>query len=151
CIPIRTSGSTLRSHGNRDTLLQGLEPNPAKTPRAQGLSAAEHHPRRAALITATSIFFMPIIASNARFASSPPAASAWVSTRGVICQEPPPPVFAPAALALLAAIANNGLPVAVGLLLIVGSDLEGEGFVVLERWTAIETDTGDAGDCEFDR
>jgi hypothetical protein len=32
---------------------------------------------------------MPIIASNARFASSPPAASASVSTLGVICQETP--------------------------------------------------------------
>jgi len=32
---------------------------------------------------------MPIIASNARFASSPPAASASVSTRGVICQKMP--------------------------------------------------------------
>ena len=44
-----------------------------------GTSAA---PRR--LDAATSIFFMPIITSNARFASSPPAASASVSTRGVI-------------------------------------------------------------------
>src|SRR5215510_2202405 len=61
-----------------------------------------------------------------------------------------PPVFAPAALTLLAAIANNGIPIAVGLLLIVGGDLEGEGFVVLERGTAIETHTGDARDCEFD-
>src|SRR5262249_1614207 len=34
-------------------------------------------------------FFMPIIASNARFASSPPAAIASVRTRGVICQEIP--------------------------------------------------------------
>jgi hypothetical protein len=41
------------------------------------------------LIAATSIFFIPIIASNARFASPPPAASASVSTRGVICQEMP--------------------------------------------------------------
>jgi len=49
----------------------------------------ECQPRRAALIAATSIFFMPIIASNARFASSPPTASASVSTRGVICQETP--------------------------------------------------------------
>ena len=49
----------------------------------------EGQPRRAASIAATSIFFMPIIASNARFASSPPAASASVSTRGVICQETP--------------------------------------------------------------
>src|SRR5262249_60974840 len=46
-------------------------------------------PRRAAVIAAMSIFFIPIIASNARFASSPPAASASVSTRGVICQETP--------------------------------------------------------------
>jgi hypothetical protein len=29
----------------------------------------KHQPRRAALIVATSIFFMPIMASNARFAS----------------------------------------------------------------------------------
>ena len=35
-----------------------------------------------------------------------------------------PPVFAPAALALLADIAEDGVPVAVGLLLIVGGDLE---------------------------
>src|SRR5437868_5930224 len=46
-------------------------------------------PRRAALIAATSIFVMPIIASKARLASSPPAASASVSTRGMICQETP--------------------------------------------------------------
>src|SRR5450631_4347328 len=49
----------------------------------------EDQPRRAALIVATSIFFMPIMALNARFASSPPTASASVSTRGVICQETP--------------------------------------------------------------
>ena len=46
-------------------------------------------PRRAALIAATSIFFMVIIASNARLASSPPAAIASVSTRGVICHDTP--------------------------------------------------------------
>jgi hypothetical protein len=33
-----------------------------------------------------SIFFIGIIASNARLAVPPPLASAWVSTRGVICQ-----------------------------------------------------------------
>jgi hypothetical protein len=49
----------------------------------------ESQPRRAASIAVTSIFFMPIIASNARFASSPPAASASVKTRGVICQDTP--------------------------------------------------------------
>jgi hypothetical protein len=49
----------------------------------------ECQPRRAALIAAMSIFFIPIIVSNARFASSPPAAIASVRTRGVICQETP--------------------------------------------------------------
>ncbi len=49
----------------------------------------KRQPRRAASIAPTSIFFMVIIASNARFASAPPAASASVSTRGVICQEMP--------------------------------------------------------------
>jgi hypothetical protein len=49
-----------------------------------------HHAlRRAASMVATSIFFIGIIASKARFASPPPAASASVSTRGVICQERP--------------------------------------------------------------
>src|SRR5262245_23007090 len=62
-----------------------------------------------------------------------------------------PLVFAPTALALLAAITDDGVPVAVGLLLIVGGDLEREGFVVLERGTAVEADTGDARDRELDR
>src|SRR5207249_1071066 len=61
-----------------------------------------------------------------------------------------PLVLAPAALALLAAIANDGVPVAVGLLLIVGGDLEREGFVMFERGSAVEADTRDAGNCEFD-
>src|SRR5258707_473682 len=43
------------------------------------------------MMTATSIFFIVIIASKACFASSPPAASASVSARGVICQERPQP------------------------------------------------------------
>src|SRR5262249_40518431 len=60
-------------------------------------------------------------------------------------------VLAPAALALLATIANNRVPVAVGLLLIVGGDLEREGFAMFERGSAVEADTRDAGNCEFDR
>jgi len=40
-------------------------------------------------MVAISIFFIGIIASKARFASPPPAASASVSARGVICQERP--------------------------------------------------------------
>src|SRR5882724_955029 len=94
---------------------------------------------------------MPIIALNARFASSPPTAErfhqhAWRDLPGDA-----PLVFAPAARALLAAIADDGVPIAVGLLLIVGGDLEREGFVVLERRTAVEAETGYAGDREFDR
>ena len=46
-------------------------------------------PRRAASMVATSIFFIGIIAAKARLASAPPAASASVSTRGVICHERP--------------------------------------------------------------
>src|SRR5690606_3248404 len=51
--------------------------------------ALERQPRRAASIAATSIFPISIMASNARFASAPPAASASVRTRGVICHETP--------------------------------------------------------------
>ncbi len=60
-----------------------------RTSGSRPQDAIERQPRRAASIAATSIFLMPIMASNARFASSPPAASASVSTRGVICQEIP--------------------------------------------------------------
>src|SRR3954449_2498402 len=62
-----------------------------------------------------------------------------------------PLVFAPAARTLLAAIADDGVPVAVGLVLIVGGDLEREGFALFERGTAVEAETRDAGDCEFHR
>src|SRR5882724_2131523 len=43
-------------------------------------------PATAALIFATSILPISIIASKARFALAPPAAIASVNTRGVICQ-----------------------------------------------------------------
>src|SRR5712672_3894915 len=62
-----------------------------------------------------------------------------------------PLVLAPAARTLLASIADNGVPVAVGLLLIIGGDLKRESFVMLEYGTAVEANTGDAGDCEFYR
>src|SRR5687767_13287570 len=62
-----------------------------------------------------------------------------------------PFVLAPTARTFLAAIADDCAPVAVGLLLIVSGDLEREGFVMFERGPAIEAETGDAGDCEFDR
>ena len=51
--------------------------------------SCSRQPRRAASMVAMSIFFIGIIAAKARFASSPPAASASVNARGVICQERP--------------------------------------------------------------
>src|SRR5262249_16827042 len=60
------------------------------------------------------------------------------------------PVFAPAACALLATIADDGVPIAIGLFLIVGRDLKREGFVMLEHRTAVDAETGDACDGEFD-
>src|ERR671913_788756 len=52
-----------------------------------------------------------------------------------------PPVLAPAALTLLAAIADDRVPVAVRLFLIVRCDLEGKSFAVLERRPAVEAET----------
>src|SRR4029077_2328582 len=48
-------------------------------------------------------------------------------------------------------LAHDGTPIAVGLGLIVSGDLEREGFVMFEHWTAVEADTGDAGNFELDR
>src|SRR5438067_7339125 len=61
-----------------------------------------------------------------------------------------PLVLAPAASAFLPAIADDGVPVSIGLVLIVGRDLEGESFVMFERRTAVDADTRDAGNREFD-
>src|SRR5262249_62267035 len=52
---------------------------------------------------------------------------------------------------LLAPRTHDGVRVGVGLLLIVGGDLEREGLVVLDRGTAVDANTGDAGDRELDR
>jgi hypothetical protein len=41
-------------------------------------------------MVAMSIFFIVIIAAKARFAAPPPAASASVSVRGMICREKAP-------------------------------------------------------------
>jgi hypothetical protein len=112
------------------------------------LPAAETQPRRAALIAATSIFFIVIIASNARFASAPPTAIASVSTRGVICHETPHlSLHQPQALSWPP---FPTVPIAVGLSLIVSGDLEREGFVMFERGTAVEADARDTGNLEFD-
>jgi hypothetical protein len=55
-----------------------------------------------------------------------------------------PSVLAPAALTFLPAMADDRVPVSVGLCLVVGRDLEGEGLVVLELRPAIEADARDA-------
>src|SRR5258707_3358321 len=52
-----------------------------------------------------------------------------------------PLVLAPAARTLLASIADNGVPLAVGLLLIIGGDLKRDSFVMLVRGTAVEAHT----------
>src|SRR6266446_4955933 len=50
--------------------------------------------------------------------------------------------LAPAARTLLASIADNGVPVTVGLLLIIGGDLKRESFVMAEHGTAVEAHAG---------
>jgi len=53
-----------------------------------------------------------------------------------------PLIFAPSALALLSAITDDGVPVAVRLFLIFGRDLKREDFVMFEYGTAVEAETG---------
>ena len=60
-----------------------------------------------------------------------------------------PFVLAPAARAFLSAIADDGVPVFVGLHLIFGGDLEGESLIVLELGATIEADAGDAENSEL--
>jgi hypothetical protein len=52
--------------------------------------------------------------------------------------------------ALLAAVADDRVPQAVGLGLIVGRDLERERLAVLELRPAVQADAGNAGDGELD-
>jgi hypothetical protein len=89
-------------------------------------------------MAATSIFCIVIIAANARPATAPPAAIASVSTVGVICHD------RPAALARRAAIADNGVPVAVGFGLIRSCDLKAECLAMLDRRPAIQAHARDA-------
>src|SRR3954468_9696477 len=62
-----------------------------------------------------------------------------------------PAVFAPTPLAFRAAIANDRVPVTVGLFLSVRRDLEGKGFRVPERRSAIEAKTRNTNDSELHR
>src|ERR1019366_2681077 len=61
----------------------------------------------------------------------------------------PPAVLAPPAGALLPAVLHDRVPVAVGLLLIVRRDLEGERLALLELRTTVETEAGDPQDGEL--
>ena len=61
-----------------------------------------------------------------------------------------PLVLAPAAIALLAAVADDGVPVAVGLFLVVGGDLERERLALRERRAAVEAQAWDAEHGELD-
>jgi hypothetical protein len=90
--------------------------------------AAETQPRRAALIAATAIFFIHhrikralcfIVAGRHRVGQH---------TRRDLPRHTRL-VFAPTTRALLAAVAHDGVPIAVGLGLIISGDLEPEGFV----------------------
>jgi hypothetical protein len=101
-------------------------------------------------MVATSIFFIGIIASKARLAASPPLASASVSTRGVILPAHAPFVLVPATLTFLAPMADDCVPVSIGLFLVYGCDLEGKGFAVLKPRPTVESDTRYADGSEFD-
>jgi hypothetical protein len=92
--PSQTQALKTRRRTNQSARRCGLRPRYRGVRRTgprghAGSDGAFRQPRRAASMVATSIFFIGIIASKARFASPPPAASASVSVRGVICQERP--------------------------------------------------------------
>ena len=122
----------------------GRAPGPAASHRALR-SRLGCQPRRAASIFAMSIFCIFIIASNARLAAAPIGIGDGLrqgERRDLPGQSPL--VLAPAALALLAAVADDRVPVAIGLGLVGGGDLKRERFAVLERRSAVEPDAGDA-------
>ena len=86
-----------------------------------------------------SIFLIVIIASIARLAAARSGSFiAAINARGAICQLKPELVLAPAALALLAAVADDRIPVAVGFLLRVGEHLEGDRLVEREFGAAVQ-------------
>src|SRR5206468_6959101 len=62
-----------------------------------------------------------------------------------------PAVLAPTARTFLAAVANDRIPIAVRLRLIVRGDLEGERLAVPERRAPVETEAGNADDGELHR
>ena len=100
-------------------------------------------PRRAASMAAMSIFFICIIASNARLATAG-SGSVYARVRAIGV------ILAPAALALLAAVADDRVPVAIRFGLVNGCDLKRERFVVLEHRSAVESEARNADHGELD-
>lgn len=95
-------------------------------------------PRRSSSIVTMSIFLICLIALNTRLAAAASeSVIAFVRAIGVICQDTPF-VFAAAALTLLAAVVDDGVPVTISFRLVNGCDLKREGFVVLELGAAVE-------------
>ena len=62
-----------------------------------------------------------------------------------------PSILAPAASAFLSAIADDGVPVTVGFLLVVGQDHEADRLIGLEIGSAVQADEGAAEHGERDR
>jgi len=62
-----------------------------------------------------------------------------------------PLVLAPAAGAFRSAVVDDGVPVAVRFLLVVGGDLERERFALFEGGAAVEAQAWNAADGEFNR
>src|SRR5581483_1629434 len=60
-----------------------------------------------------------------------------------------PAILAPAARAFLAAVVDDGVPVAIGFFLRVGRDLEGKGFGLLECWATVQAEARNARHGEF--
>src|SRR4029079_1599478 len=58
---------------------------------------------------------------------------------------------APAAHAFLAAVTNDGIPIAIRLGLVICGDLKRKGFVMFEHRTAVEANAGNAGNFKLDR
>ena len=97
-------------------------------------------PRTATLMAATSIFCISIIASNALRHNA---------RRDL--PRPAPFVLAPAARALRAAVADDRVPITVGLRLVVGCSLKRERLAVLERFSAVEAKAWHAAHRELNR
>ena len=129
-----------------------ITPSSETNARAADLTHRRFRPRRAASIVATSIFCIVIIASNARLATA--GSGLVIAFEQDARRDLPgkaPAVLAPAAFAFRAAIADDRVPVAVGLGLVLGDDHEADRFVGLEIRAAVEADEGAAEDGELDR